>query len=147
MTAVFFTVIGHRSAPRLCDPVICSACVIASDRNVAGDYPLRKRYVNSIEVTCHQMIGGDFFLCRLDRSALWHGEGTAGMKAATGGRVDGRRDFSGQNHLLSSNVRVRRKRGRKERLGVGVERVLKQFSRLGLLHNLSRYMTATSRAM
>src|SRR5215467_10806984 len=67
------------------------------DRNFAGEYPVRKRYVNSIEVTCHQMIGGDFFLCRLDRRALWHGEGTAGMKAATRERVDGRRDFSGQN--------------------------------------------------
>jgi hypothetical protein len=41
----------------------------------------------SIEVTRHQMIGGDFFLLRLDLRALWHGEGTARLEAATRGRA------------------------------------------------------------
>ena len=101
----------------------------------------------SIEVTRDQMIGGDFFLLRLDLRALWHGEGTAGMEAATRGRVDGRRDFSRQDYLLSSNVRVRRKGGREERLGVRVQRIPEQFPRLGFSTIFPRYMTATSWAI
>jgi hypothetical protein len=46
--------------------------------------PLAVQERLSIEVTSHQMIGGDFLLLRLDLRALWHGEGTAGMEAASG---------------------------------------------------------------
>ena len=42
-------------------------------------------------MTRHQVIGGDFFFLRLDLRASGHGEGTAGVEAATRGRIDGRR--------------------------------------------------------
>ena len=72
-----------------------------------------------VQVTGHHMIGRDLFGYRFDLSALRLGKRTARVEAAAGGRVNRRRHFPGQDHLLAHDVRVARQGRGEERLRIG----------------------------
>ena len=83
------------------------------------------------------MVGLDFFKL-LRRMALFAHIFTSGCKPATGFRIDRGCNFTLQNDALFFVVNVCCGDGRDERLGVGMQRMLKQFLRGAGLNQLAQ---------
>src|SRR5579859_2809816 len=99
----------------------------------------------SIVVTIRlHRVAGDFVFTThvtehwLDASANVHGDGAPGMESATGWRMDRARHVALQNNPLPPEGWIRFGDGRKQRLSVGMERVVEDFGGRRELHQLAQ---------
>ena len=70
--------------------------------------------------------------------ATAHDLGTTGMEPATGRRIEGAGDLSGQDVVRHGDVRVRAGNGGHQGPGIGMKRVFGQFAAWGHLYNLAQ---------
>ncbi len=76
---------------------------------------------SSIEVAGHLVMVSSVFQRRLGLGTYGHSGGTAGVKSAAGGNIDGTGYFTRENDLLSFGIRMERQGAGKESLRIRVK--------------------------
>jgi hypothetical protein len=83
------------------------------------------------------VLWSDFFGHRCLVRAVWHGMGTARVKATASGRIEGARDLASEGQLLTLFVGMRRQGGGKQGLCIRVQGMGTQFEAVGKFDDLA----------